>query len=126
MADLDRAQEFYSSLFGFEPMLRDERMAALAVPSRQVLLLFRIGMSREPSPTPYGLIPAHGSWGVQHLCFAIELEDLRDWEDRLGQAGIDIESRLSWPQGAVSVYFRDLDRHLIELSTPRLWPNDPG
>lgn len=45
MADLDRAQDFYTGLFGFETMLRDERMAALAVPGRQVLLLFLTGMT---------------------------------------------------------------------------------
>jgi catechol 2,3-dioxygenase-like lactoylglutathione lyase family enzyme len=126
VADLDRAQEFYTSLFDLEPMLRDERMAALSVPGRQVLLLFRERMSNEPSVTPFGLIPPHGSHGVQHVCFAIELEDLPGWEARLAQAGIATESRLVWPQGAVSVYFRDPDGHSVELSTPRLWPNDRG
>lgn len=107
-------------------MLRDERMAALSVPDGQVLLLFRVGMSLKPSPTPFGLIPPHGSTGVQHVCFAIGQDDQSAWESRLAQDGIAIESRLDWPQGASSLYFRDPDGHSVELSTPRLWPNDPG
>ena len=124
--DLDRAQHFYEALFGLEVMLRDERMAALAVPGRQVLLLFKNGASLEPAPTPFGLIPPHGSVGAQHMCFAIELDQLVAWQQRLEEFGIAIESSLTWPQGATSLYFRDLDGHSIELSTPRLWPNDPG
>lgn len=124
MADIDRAQAFYTRLFELDVMMRDGRMAALAVPGRQVLLLFQTGMSGEPTGTPFGLIPAHGSRGIQHLCFAIEREDVSLWEARLGEAGIEIESRLEWPQGTISLYFRDLDGHSVELSTPFLWPND--
>lgn len=124
--DLDTSQSFYEKLFGWEVMLRDERMAALAVPGRQVLILFHSGSTLEPAPTPVGIIPPHGSIGRQHVCFAIELHELEAWKQRLGEFGVAIESSLTWPQGATSVYFRDPDGHSLELSTPRLWPNDPG
>jgi catechol 2,3-dioxygenase-like lactoylglutathione lyase family enzyme len=107
-------------------MLRDDRMAALSVPGRQVLLLFALGKSAHPSQSPAGTIPSHDAHGIQHLCFAITLEDLPAWEARLTEHGLTIESRLVWPQGATSLYFRDPDGHSLELSTPRLWPNDPG
>jgi catechol 2,3-dioxygenase-like lactoylglutathione lyase family enzyme len=121
--DLDRSEHFYSGLFGFGVLLRDERMCALAVPAQQVLLLFLRGGSIRPSPTPYGDIPPHDGRGTQHLCFAIPAEELAAWEVRLAQHGIATESRLHWPQGATSVYFRDPDGHSLELATPRLWPN---
>ena len=54
--DLDRSVAFYQRLFGFEVMLHDFRMAALAVPGREVLLLFRKGASTQPSDTPFGLM----------------------------------------------------------------------
>lgn len=124
--DLDRAHAFYQRLFGFDVLLADERMCALEVPGQQVLLLFRKGASLHPSHTPVGDIPAHGATGQQHLCFAISSESLPAWEDRLLQFSIAVESRLVWPQDAVSVYFRDLDGHSVELSTPRLWRNYTG
>ncbi len=52
--DLDRAQGFYRRLFGAETLLRDGRMAGLAVPGGAVLLPFRRGVSVAPSPTPGG------------------------------------------------------------------------
>jgi catechol 2,3-dioxygenase-like lactoylglutathione lyase family enzyme len=42
------------------------------------------------------------------------------WEERLANFGIEIEARR--PRGGVSLYFRDPDRHLLELATPGLWP----
>lgn len=123
VADLDRAQGFYQSLFGFEVFLRDERMCALGVPGQQVLLLFRHGGSTQPSHTPFGEIPAHDGHGTLHLCFAIAEADLPAWSERLAQFAITVESRLRWPAGGTSLYFRDPDNHSLELATPGLWPN---
>lgn len=124
--DLDRAQDFYQRLFGFPPFFRDARMCALGVPGAQVLLLFRKGGSVAPSPTPGGTIPPHDGAGRLHLCFAIPEDDLAGWEWRLREHGVAIESRVTWPRGSVSLYFRDPDGHSLEVATPRLWPNDPG
>ena len=124
--DLDRSERFYSDLFGFERMLRDERMCALAVPGQQMLLLFKVGGSVEPSPSAVGTIPPHDGRGTQHLCFAVPAADIEGWEARLQHAGIGVESRLDWPQGASSVYFRDPDGHSLEVATPKLWPNYVG
>jgi catechol 2,3-dioxygenase-like lactoylglutathione lyase family enzyme len=123
--DLDRAQAFYRRLFGFAEMLRDERMAALAVPGRQVLLLFRRGGSTRPSDTPFGPIPPHDAQGPQHLCFSIAQTDLEHWQDWLTECGIVLESRLDWPAKGTSLYFRDPDGHSVEVATPGLWANDP-
>jgi len=124
VAELDRSQHFYQRLFGFECFLRDERMCALGVPGRQVLLLFRRGGSTEPSQSPIGIIPAHDGSGQLHLCFAIAEPDLPAWEQQLAACGIAIESRVHWPRGGTSLYFRDPDGHSLELATPGLWPND--
>ncbi|MCK8784880.1 VOC family protein [Roseomonas sp. NAR14] len=123
VADLDRARAFYQDLFGLEEFMHDGRMCALGVPGGQVLLLFRLGGSAEPSPTPFGTIPAHDGRGVQHLCFAIPYTALGEWEAHLARRGIAVESRLAWPQGGTSLYFRDPDGHSLEVATPGLWPN---
>jgi catechol 2,3-dioxygenase-like lactoylglutathione lyase family enzyme len=123
VADLDRAQSFYQRLFGFEAFLRDDRMCALGVPGRQVLLLFRHGGATLPSRTPFGEIPPHDGHGKLHLCFAITEPELPAWSDRLATFAIPVESRLRWPAGGTSLYFRDPDEHSLELATPGLWPN---
>ena len=126
VADLDRSEAFYRRLFGFDVLLRDERMCALAVPGRQVLLLFRRGGSTMPSQTPFGAIPQHDGQGTQHLCFAISHADLESWAKYLADAGLAIESRLDWSKGGSSLYFRDPDGHSLEVATPGLWANDPN
>lgn len=125
VAELDRAQAFYQRLFGFPVFFRDHNMAALGVPGSQVLLLFRHGAAGGGSTTPGGTIPPHDGSGRLHLCFAIADGDLSGWQRRLGEHDIAIESRIDWPRGSVSLYFRDPDLHLLELATPRLWPNYP-
>jgi catechol 2,3-dioxygenase-like lactoylglutathione lyase family enzyme len=126
VADLDRSQDFYERVFGFEVMLRDHRMCALAVPGRQALLLFKLGGSAKPSETPYGTIPPHGGQGPQHLCFSIDQADFGAWRAHLTGVGVTIESRLEWATGGSSLYFRDPDDHSIEVGTPGLWRNDPA
>jgi catechol 2,3-dioxygenase-like lactoylglutathione lyase family enzyme len=124
VADLDRAEAFYRRLFGFATMRRDERMCALAVPDHQVLLLFRRGASVHPGPTPSGAVPSHDGGGALHLAFAIPAGGLDTWCAHLAAAGVAVESRLDWPHGATSLYFRDPDGHSLEIATPGLWPND--
>ena len=70
---------------------------------------------------PGGVIPPHGGSGHLHFAFAIPAEDLRAWEQRLGEAGVKIESRVKWLRGGESLYFRDPDDHLVELATPGIW-----
>jgi catechol 2,3-dioxygenase-like lactoylglutathione lyase family enzyme len=125
VADLDRSQRFYATVFGFDVLLRDDRMCAMAIPGRQILLLFRLGGSVTPSQTPFGTIPPHDGSGIQHLCFAIARDDLARWDAHLTAQGLAIESRIDWPAGGTSLYFRDPDAHSLEVATPGLWANDP-
>jgi len=122
--DLDRAQAFYRRLFGFEPFMHDGRMSALGVPGSQLLLLFKRGSTDEPAPAPSGaFIPPHRGEGGLHVCFAIPFGELAAWERHLAREGVAIESRIRWPRGGTSLYFRDPDGNSIEVATPGLWPN---
>lgn len=125
VADLDRSEAFYARLFGFTRLMRDGRMCAMAIPNRQVLLLFRVGGSTTPSPAPGGFIPAHDGTGRLHLCFSISADAIPDWRDHLAREMVAIESELVWPHGGTSLYFRDPDGHSLEVATPGLWANDP-
>jgi len=122
--DLDRAQAFYRRLFGLETFIHDGRMRALGVPGSQVLLLFKRGSTNQPAPGPYGsTIPPHHGDGPLHLCFAIPFGELAAWERHLASEGVQIESRVRWPRGGTSIYFRDPDGNSLEVATPGLWPN---
>jgi catechol 2,3-dioxygenase-like lactoylglutathione lyase family enzyme len=80
----------------------------------QVLLLFKKGASRE-------ITSPHDGDGELHLAFAISAAELANWESWLEQKGIAVEEKRSWELGGWSLYFRDPDRHLLELATPGTW-----
>lgn len=122
VADVERSEAFYTRLFGFERIFGEgDRMRALGVCGRQVLLLFRIGCSVAGSETPGGRIPGHDGRGQLHLAFAVDAGELPGWEARLSEAGVAVESRVRWDRGGTSLYLRDPDGHSIELVTPGCW-----
>jgi len=121
--DLERSRAFYQDVLGLPLMAGDQRFCAFDVAGRDVLLLFRKDGTPGPVATPGGIIPPHGGEGRLHVAFAIEREELARWETRLEEHGVSIESRVDWPRGGRSIYFRDPDGHLLELATPGLWAN---
>ena len=62
-ADVKRAAEFYRRVFGFKVLLESERLVALDVAGRNVLLLFPEGGTKEPFAVPGGVIPPQVSIG---------------------------------------------------------------
>ncbi len=119
--DLERAAQFYQNLFGFERLFADERLCALNVADKQVLLLFKKGASSDFNPMPGGFIPPHDAEGRIHFAFSVPASDLAAWEQMLADSGIPIESKLKFSRGGCSLYFRDPDDNLVELVTPGLW-----
>jgi len=113
--DLPRSVRFYQEIFGF-PLISDfgERGCAMHAGPHQVLLLFKKGASRE-------ILSPHDGDGELHIAFAIPAAELAAWESWLAKKGIAVEEKRSWELGGWSLYFRDPDRHLIELATPGVW-----
>jgi catechol 2,3-dioxygenase-like lactoylglutathione lyase family enzyme len=121
--DLSRAGRFYEETLGLQPVAQDNRMWALDCGPASVLLLFKRGGTLERIELPGGAIPPHDGAGPLHLAFAIDAGELPDWEERLASKGVEIEARMKWPRGGESLYFRDPDHHLVELTTPGVWAN---
>lgn len=119
--DVARSGKFYESVFGFEKIAGDDRLWALSVEGKTVLLLIRKGSSVEPHQSSGGIIPGSDSSGTSHLTFAIAAADLATWEKWLAEHGVAIESKVRWELGGQSLYFRDPDQHLLELATPGTW-----
>src|SRR5882724_3006572 len=115
VCDVPRSVRFYEEIFGFR-VIREfgERGCAMHVGSRQVLLLFKRGASRA-TQSP------HDGDGELHVAFSIPAAELANWESWLQTRGITVEEKRTWELGGWSLYFRDPDRHLVELATPGTW-----
>lgn len=113
--DVVGSARFYEKIFGFRTISDfGERGCAMQAGNRQVLLLFKKGGSRLiQSP--------HDGDGELHVAFAIPTSELSSWEAWLAENGIEVEEKRTWELGGKSVYFRDPDRHLIEIATPGVW-----
>lgn len=119
--DLAASVAFYQRVFGFPTLTGDTRLHAFDVAGRSVLLLFKQGETATPVCFEGGVIPPHDASGHLHFAFSIKSEDLVAWEARLTQLQIPLESKVCWPRGGTSLYFRDPDQHLVELATPGIW-----
>jgi catechol 2,3-dioxygenase-like lactoylglutathione lyase family enzyme len=115
VSDVPSSVRFYEETFGFRVISEfGERGCAMHAGARQVLLLFKKGASRAiQSP--------HDGDGELHVAFAIPSAELANWESWLPTRGIAVEEKKTWELGGSSLYFRDPDRHLIELATPGTW-----
>lgn len=120
--DLERASRFYEDVFALRRMFADDRLRAYNVADKSVLLLFKRGASNQVTQLPFGTITPHDGHGPLHFAFSIAAQDLAAWEEHLSLHKVEIENRIHWPLGGVSVYFRDPDNHLVELATPGIWP----
>jgi catechol 2,3-dioxygenase-like lactoylglutathione lyase family enzyme len=119
--DLEKAARFYTDLFEFETLVHSERLVALNVAGRQVLLLFQKESSVGPITLPDGgIIPSHDGSGPVHLAFSIDSDKYDYWQILLTERHIKIESTVEFNKGK-SIYFRDTESHLIELATPGIW-----
>jgi len=115
IGDVAVSAKFYTEILGFS-MISDfgRRGCAMAAGTKQVLLLFEKGGS-------LGIQSPHDGSGELHVAFAIPSADLSGWESWLDANGITAEEKRTWERGGVSIYFRDPDRHLVELATPGVW-----
>lgn len=111
VADIERTVEFYCGVLGMERVTFGSGRTALAF-GRQKINLHQHGREFEPkalAPTP----------GSADLCFVASLP-LEQVAARLTAAGVAIEEGPVARTGAVgpitSVYVRDLDGNLIEIS----------
>jgi len=120
--DMQRAVEFYQRIFGFGILTQSgERLTALDVGGKHVLLLFKSGETWKDVNIPGGRIPGFDGKGNGHTAFPIAASDLEGWEKQLAALGIAIESTVEWERGGQSIYFRDPDGNLLELATPGVW-----
>lgn len=122
VADVDRAAEWYHSVFGFPIIFaQEDRLRTLLVAEDQVLLLFKEKGTLQPIEIPGGIIPPHDGSGPMHIAFAMRTEDADPWKQHLASHAIAVESQVRWGDNDTSLYFRDPDGHAVELITGDHW-----
>ena len=105
VSDVFRSRDFYTRLFGFQPLGGNERIQPLAVKPGQVLLLFKRGATLAPIPVGDSFIPPHDGSREQHFAFGIPAQSYDDWKSFLIGLDVGIESEVHWPQGAAASTF---------------------
>ena len=120
--DLDAAFDFYSGVLELKLHSRAEGRHLFFHCGNSMVLIFNPAETEDAAPDE---IPAHGSSGSEHVCWAVERADLPQWRARLEEQGVEIEHEQRWGNGAQSIYFRDPAGNSLEFATPRLWENDP-
>lgn len=111
VADIDKTIEFYTQIMGFEEVTFGDGRKALTFGSQKINL-HQKGHEFEPKAE----YPTSGS---ADLCF-IAQTDIHEVMDELKQKNVEIIEGIVDRTGAVgkikSVYFRDPDQNLIEVS----------
>lgn len=120
--DLVRAKSFYSALPGIEPISEEEGRHVFFKCGNSMLLIFNPDhTSSEQTQMNEDDIPLHGTKGDGHIAFAIDKNELDEWREFLIDNNIPIESEVTWPNGSVSLYFRDPAGNSLEFVSPSIW-----
>ncbi|MFN7102654.1 MAG: VOC family protein [Pseudorhizobium sp.] len=119
--DLDAAEALYGGVLGLERILRAGDRHVFFRCGAGILLIFNPAETVKPPPESALQVPPHGATGPGHACFRVARDHLDAMAERLRAAGIDIESEVTWPNGARSIYFRDPAGNSLECAEPGLW-----
>lgn len=111
VADIEKTVDFYTSILGFEVVVFGEKRKALTF-GNQKINLHQKGKEFEPKAK-------HPTCGSADLCFISET-DIYEVLQELKEKNIEIIGGIVERTGALgkiqSVYFRDPDLNLIEVS----------
>ena len=115
-SDLKRAEEFYSHILDLEKIVSVENRHVFFRVGTSVLLIFNPDVTKVEK----GLPPHFGS-GQIHIALEVNVEDYMNIREKILSKGIKIEHEQDWPGGYKSFYFRDPDKHLLEIVQKGMW-----
>lgn len=88
----------------------------------QMLLIFDPNhTSVEQTEVNGKRIPLHGAKGAIHIAFSVQNNTIDQWKSLMKRNCIPIESEVTWPNGSVSIYFRDPAGNSLEIVEQGLW-----
>ncbi|MEJ8804256.1 VOC family protein [Pontibacter sp. H249] len=114
--DLKKCKAFYHNQLGFEVIgeVKDRHIFFRA--GESVLLCFIAEASSKG-----GNLPPHFGAGQLHLAFEVSKADYPTWKEKIAKFSIPIEQEFDWGGGYLSFYFRDPDKHLLEVVMEGMW-----
>ena len=124
--DLDAARQFYRDHLGLQLFHEVSGRHMFFALGPSVLLIFNPTATAQPPGNPQMPVPPHGARGPGHVCFAMNREEIAAMETRLRAAGVEIDTRFDWPNGARSLYVRDPAGNSVEFAEPWLWDEMKG
>jgi catechol 2,3-dioxygenase-like lactoylglutathione lyase family enzyme len=120
--DLDKAERFYAGVLGLTKIFTQPGRLLTFRSQESILLVFNPAQTeREQVVVNGGIVPLHGTRGAGHVAFRVGEKEFASWRRHLHSAGVKIESEVTWPNGARSIYFRDPAGNSLELATPNMW-----
>jgi lactoylglutathione lyase len=108
VSDVEKSCEFYRQVLQLEQIPRP----AFTFPGAW----FRLGEFQELHIIGGRTEPVISHNRGNH--FALRADNLDEWERHLGNCGREYLPRRTRPDGALQLFFRDPDGHVIELFTP--------
>jgi catechol 2,3-dioxygenase-like lactoylglutathione lyase family enzyme len=122
VTDLPAAEAFYTDILGLDLLGKVDGRHLFFRCGLGVLLIFNAEATKVPPPPGARLqVPAHGTVGEGHLCFAASADEIVRWKAHLEAEKIAIEAEFEWPQGGRSIYIRDPSGNSIEFAEPKIW-----
>src|SRR5690625_4428547 len=120
--NLDEVRDFYTLLLGLKLVDVEEGRHLFFSCGSQMHLIFNLAHTYiEQTDVVWQIVPLLGSRGAAHIAFSIKKEDLRKWREFFNENHIPVESEVTWPNGIVSLYFRDPAGNSLEVVSPDLW-----
>jgi catechol 2,3-dioxygenase-like lactoylglutathione lyase family enzyme len=108
VANVDRSIEFYRRVLRLEQIPRP----AFDFPGAW----FRLGAGQELHLIGNCTDPVVS--GSRNNHYALQVDDIAQWEAHLAEVGADSTPKKARPDGALQVFVRDPDGHSFELFTP--------
>lgn len=122
LENLSEAEHFYRLMPGLEFVSKEEDRHIFFRCGNSMLLIFNPNTTLESDRnSSKNKIPTHGSSGPGHVAFSIEHDTENRWKTFFRDNNIEIESEVTWPNGSVSIYFRDPAGNSLELVSPKIW-----
>ena len=116
-SDIEAARRFYGIILGLEEMSYEQNYRVFYKIGNVWLLIFNPKQTNQINSFMGNAIPPHGATGSIHLALNILPSDYSAWEDRLRSHKIEIELNADWIGQKRSIFFRDTEGNLLELST---------
>ena len=114
--DLSRLGDFYEGRLGLRHFSRSETHLFFRMGASLLLCFDRAAVRAQRD------LPRHWGEGELHFAFEVPRGDPYDqWLKKVRDAGIAVEHEHSWPGGFRSFYFRDPDRHCVEVLEEGMW-----